>query len=158
MSEPEVPSPDFHSTAGTVSSDPPRGVVVQRNTYNTKLISVSIRMTVDDFEKIESIRQKLNIISRSEVVRQAISLYYNLLSNVKEGVKTGSIIIQNPIINIVKAEAKAESKAAAKVDVNNEIVELVSKLYGLRNTLPPLQREIVEKLYRKVESVILGDK
>ena len=68
-----------------------------------------------------------------------------------EAMARGSRPQNSPVIitiNMNIAEAKAEAKAEVKLLI--EIKELVEKLYELRGPLPPLQRQIIEKLHKLV--------
>jgi len=150
-----VSDPGFDSTAGAVSNDYFRGDARQRSAYCSKLLTLSIRISMEDLDKIDYIRQKISIASRGEVVRQAISLYYNLLNNVGEA-RVGTIVIQNPVVNINQVAVKAEARAGGVSDSLAEVANLVSKLYSLRSTLPPLQRQLVEELYDRVKKIILS--
>ena len=68
-------------------------------------------------------------------------------------------IDMNPMvfnININVNEAKAESKPEINVNVDlGEIVRLVAKLYNYRDPLPPLQRKLIETLYKKIEKMVV---
>jgi len=137
-----------------MSNEFTRDSVLLRNTYYQKLIPITVKVSLEDLEIIEEIKRLRRTNNRSQVIRESIRLYYGLLSNA-ENIEYGNIIIQNPVVNIV--EAKAESKPEINVNVDlGEIVRLVEKLYRYRDTMYPLQRKLVEQLYKKIEKVIVN--
>jgi len=112
--------------------------------YGIISLRVSLRAkTVWDALDVESKRMLRNVFEN-------ILLQYTIQYQKQQ------IINVNVNINVNKVENKVNESSSIQ-DALNEIAEMVSRLYSLRNTLPPLQRQVIEKLYEKVESLILGD-
>jgi len=60
-------------------------------------------------------------------------------------------------ININYAEANNTNTVNNKVEANiSELVKIVQRLYALREPLPPLQRQLVETLYKKITKPIIN--
>lgn len=115
----------------------------------TYIVHVTVRLSLKEIELIEEIR-KIRSVSRSQVIREAIHLYYSLIKNSNNTNNfVGGIVIQNPVINIVTSESRNE----VNVDLS-ELTKIITRLYRLRDPLPPLQRQLVEKMYKIVEKVM----
>jgi len=133
------------------------------NIYNKKVVKFDFRASIDYLDKIEFIGKKLRARNISEVIRESIDIVYGLLSGAKE-IEAGMVVIQSPVVNIVKAEANSESKAEAKAESRPEInidlkgiIRLVERLYNLsidNPHMPPLQRDLIKQLYKKITAVV----
>jgi len=88
-------------------------------------------------------------IEHKRVLRDA---FENIILGYGVQYQKQQIVNVNVNINVNKVENKAGGDAGALA----EIAELVSKLYSLRNTLPPLQRQLVEELYSRVKKAVLS--
>ncbi len=142
------------------------GRVIQRNTYYThsfnnylkyrlrkrKSYIINFRVSEEELGILEELMEKRNTENLSQVIREAIRVYHGLLCNTGSTGVSGGVVIQNPIINIV--EAKSESKTEINIDLS-EIAKLVTRLYQLRDPLPPLQRKLVEKIYSKLSKQVI---
>lgn len=145
--------------------------VIQRNTYYTttrerlrdrlrrrKSYIINFRVSEKELEILEELMEKRRTDNLSKVIREAITVYHGLLSGAKE-VTADTIVIQSPIVNIVesKAESKAVARSESKININviMEVVKLVEKLYYYRDTMYPLQRKLVEQLYRVIQGLVL---
>jgi len=170
--KPEVPDPS--SSTGATSSSiynniySLEGRVIQRNTYYThslkeklkkrKSYIINFRVSEKELDILGELLEKRNTENLSQVIREAIRVYHGLLCNTGGTRITGSIVIQNPVINIVetRAESRTESKTEIKVDLT-EIANLITRLYKLREPLPPLQRKLIEKIYNKLSKHIANN-
>jgi len=123
------------------------------NIYSKKNIVLNFRVSIEYIGKLDFIIEKLKAKNLSEAIRESIDIVYGLLSGARE-INTETLVIQNPIVNIVKAEAKAESKQEINLDLK-PIIELVNKLYAYRDPLPPYQKKLVERLYKTIEKMVI---
>jgi len=64
----------------------------------------------------------------------------------------------NPVVIYNNIEAKAEAAVENKINVSfKEIVRLVERLYNLSHDnphMPPLQRDLIKQLYKKITAVV----
>jgi len=77
-------------------------------------------------------------------------------SNIELNTTVNIQLSPNIIINNVKAEAKAESRPEINIDLKG-IVKLVERLYHLsidNPRMPPLQKDLIKQLYRKISTVV----
>jgi len=144
------------------------------NRSQDNLIIQNNNNTNNDDALLSLIRNKLSSDSRDAViglrVPQRIKLIWEFLDPEQKRVfrdafvsmidqfttqyQRQQVVNINVNINMVKAEAKAVQES--RIEVSSEVVDLIVKLYNLRNPLPQLQREIVEKLYRLVKQQVVG--
>ena len=128
------------------------------NIYNKKTIYIGFRVSLEYLEKLDIIARILRTKSLSETLRESINIAYGILSGAKE-IEAGTVIVQNPIVNIVKAESSAKAESGSKTEINidfSEIIKLISRLYKLRDPLPPLQKKLIEKLYQKISEKVMN--
>ena len=115
---------------------------------------VNTRFSIDDLATLELIRRITASPSRSEAIRLALKIAYGVLAGASE-VKAGRIVIQNPIVNLNINNNHNEVRPEVNVNVDLQgILEVVEKLYNLRQPLPPVQRKLVEQLYRDLRKII----
>lgn len=112
---------------------------------------IALRVSVEELAYIELIRRITRAQSRSEAVRTAIRIAFGILSGASN-IEVGRVVVQNPIVNLNINRNEAKQQVNVHVDLK-PIVELIERLYELRKPLPPLQRKIVEELYKKVKGV-----
>jgi len=191
MSEPEVPTPDFHSSPQNnykiIKDEMLTNVNKQTSSfYNTNnnedssnlIIQNNNNMqNIDDAALLSFIKSRMDSSSKYAVIGLRVSIkaktvwdaldieskrilrdvFENMLLQYTIQYQKQQIINVNVNINVNKVENKVNESSSIQ-DALNEIAALVSKLYGLRNTLPPLQKQLIEELYGRAKQLILGDK
>ena len=121
------------------------------NIYNKKSVYIGFRASIEYLEKLDFIAHKLRARNISETIRESIDITYAVLSGAN--IDVGTVVIQNPVVNIVKNEAKAET--TVNVDLGN-VVKIIQRLYSLREPLPPLQKKLIEKLYNEIKKKMVN--
>ncbi len=109
---------------------------------------LNFRVNDEELEIIIELMEKTGAKSISQVLRDSLLVYHGLLSGANN-IKANRIVIQNPVVNLVRQEAKAE----ARVEIPRDIVRLVERLYHLsmdNPRMPPLQRDLIKQLYNKI--------
>jgi len=149
----------------SISIDNNKNIRESRNTdtekqgvYSSKLLTFSERdleIASDTIAfripiKYKIMYKKLGFMEKKRL-REALLGLIEAFYNKEQG------SINNMVINININEVKAESKPEINVNIDlGEIVRLVEKLYRYRDTMYPLQRKLVEQLYKKIEKVIMN--
>ena len=108
----------------------------------SKRKKIHLHAKISEIEDVmlQEIMEKRGIPNQSQIIREAIRVYFALLHGVKE-FAVGNIIIKNPILNLNIAEAKAE--ASAEVDI--ELLKRELNIYKRRLKLCEEELKLQEK-------------
>ncbi|RLE83483.1 MAG: hypothetical protein DRJ67_12065 [Thermoprotei archaeon] len=72
---------------------------IREKLYNKRLGLVSFRVSKRELDMLAHIMAVRGTDNLSEVVREAIQVYYGLLANVEQ-VRVGNVVIERPIVNL----------------------------------------------------------
>ena len=131
---------------------------VIRNTESSSIVErfrvlrsriISVRFSDEDVASLISIMAARGHRSISSAVREAVRVYASLLGRAEAAIGA-SIVIQNPVINIQEVVQEVRQEVKQEVTIDAKLVEVVTKLYKYREGCPPLQRDLIARLYRVV--------
>jgi len=108
--------------------------------------------------KYKIMYRKLNPESRARIKKVLCGLIEAFYTGQRSMTSEDRASIININISIAESKAEAASKAEAKSEVNIDykMIKLIQKLYEFRDPLPPLQRKLIEQLYRLIEKHLTG--
>ncbi len=152
-----------------------RESVRQRKTsykYNNKIYRIKERLRIqrkhvlnfrvndEELDIIIKIAEKTGNENISQIIREAIMVYYGLLSGAKK-IALGKLEINNPVVNlnVVKAEARAEPRINVNIDLTSvlseleELGKLVYNWYRL-NRIPKAAYDTASSKIKKVAQLI----
>ena len=105
------------------------------------LIPITVKISFEELERLVEIMKKRGVRNRSLVVREAINIYWGLISGV-EKTSVGNIVIQNPniVINAAPEKSGEESKQSVNVNLNlniniSKVKELVIEIHSAAGEL-----------------------
>ncbi len=94
-------------------------------------------------------------IEEKRLLREAIEKL--ILGYVDQSMQETRIINVNINVNKIENNVKAEAKAESKLKINlKEITKLVERLYHLSQDnprMPPLQKDLIKRLYKKIMAI-----
>ena len=129
--------------------------------------SFNLNLSLEEFTDVIGFRvplkykimyRKLNPESRARIKKVLCGLIEAFYTGQRSMTSEDRASIININISIAESKAEAASKAEAKSEVNIDykMIKLIQKLYEFRDPLPPLQRKLIEQLYRLIEKHLTG--
>ncbi len=124
--------------------------VLQRNTYykHRRGFILSFRVNLSELEILD----KLIVLRRknaSEVIREAIAVYYGILSNTKK-INVDSIVVNNPVVNININETETERKIGKNEDIDMDVLMNQVDILNRENRMLKKQVEYYKNEYEKI--------